>query len=161
MRQGSKDVISGEQHSVKTLREVQNNDFLIVRCTNNPMDVKLDVKDIAQMVLLELLHKPPRPEVPHLDDLVVTRADEAPRGGIERKRTHECVVPNERTYTFACRRIPYFNLTVARAGHDVIVLEFDAREPAIAIERAQAGAAFDVPEHHLRVPAGAHDEPVL
>ena len=35
MRQGSRgtrDVISGEQHSVETLREVQNNDFLIVRC---------------------------------------------------------------------------------------------------------------------------------
>ena len=33
-------------------------------------------------------------------------------------------------------------------------LEFNTREPTIAIESAQACAAFDVPEHHLRVPAG-------
>ncbi len=89
---------------------------------NNPVNVKLDVKDIAQMVLLVLLHKPPGPKVPHLDSLVVTRADEAPRSGIECKCTHECVVPNECTYTFACRCIPHFDLTIARAGHDVIVL---------------------------------------
>jgi hypothetical protein len=135
-------IISGEQHSVRMVREIQNNDSLIVRCTkvgtrneyydagnhikgdapDNPMDVKLDVKDIPQMVLFVLLHKPPSPEVPHLDGLVVTRADETPRSGIESKRTHECVVPNECTYTFACGCIPYFDLTIARAGHDVIVL---------------------------------------
>ena len=28
-----RDVISGEQHSVRMVREVQNNDSLIVRCT--------------------------------------------------------------------------------------------------------------------------------
>jgi hypothetical protein len=35
MRQGSADcdVISGEQHSVRIVREVQNDDSLIVRCT--------------------------------------------------------------------------------------------------------------------------------
>lgn len=164
MRQGPqrRDVTSGEQHSVKILREVQNDDSLIVRCANNPVDIKLDVKYIAQMVLLVLLHKPPSPEVPHLDGLIVTRADEAPRSGIECKRTHECVVPNECAYTFACRCIPHFDLTVARAGHDVIVLEFNACEPAIVpVESAQTGAALDVPQHHLCVPAGAYDVPVL
>jgi len=143
------------------VREVQNDDSLIVRCTDNPMDVKLDVKDIPQMVLLILLHEPPSLEVPDFDGLVVACADEAPRSGIESKRTHECVMPNECTYTFACRCIPYFDLTIARAGHDVIVLEFNAREPAIAIESAQARPAFDVPQHHLGIPAGAYDEPVL
>ena len=59
------------------------------------MHIKLGVKDIAQMVLLELLHKPPSPEAPNLDNLIVT--DEAPRCGIEYKCTHECAVPNECT----------------------------------------------------------------
>lgn len=86
------------------------------------MYIKLDVKDIPQMVLLVLLHKPPSPEVPDLDGLVVTRADETPRSRIESKCAHECVVPNECTYTLPCSRIPYFDLTIARAGHDVIIL---------------------------------------
>lgn len=86
------------------------------------MYIKLDVKDIPQMVLLVLLHKPPSPKVPDLDGLVVTRADETPRGGIESKCAHECVVPDKCTYTLPCSCIPYFDLTIARAGHDVIVL---------------------------------------
>jgi hypothetical protein len=89
---------------------------------DNPMDIKLDVKDIPQMVLLVLLHKTPTPEVPHFDGLVVTRADESPRSGIESKCTHECVVSDECTYTLPCSGIPYFDLTIARAGNDVIVL---------------------------------------
>lgn len=145
------------------------------------MDIKLDIKYVPQMVLLVLLHKPPTPEVPHFDGFVVARADEAPRGGIESKCAHECVVSDECTYTLACRCIPYFDLTIARAGHDVIILsspidmsasrklqqkpntnlEFNAREPAITIECAQAGPALDVPQLHLGVPAGAHDEPIL
>ena len=40
-------------------------------------------------------------------------------------------------------------------------LEFNTREPAITIECAQAGSTFDVPEHHLGVSAGAHDEAIL
>ena len=59
------------------------------------MDIKLDVKDMPKMVVLELLHRAPRPEVPYLDYLVIARADKASRSGVKGKRTHKRVVPHK------------------------------------------------------------------
>jgi len=59
------------------------------------MDIKLDVKDMPKMVVLELLHRAPRPEIPYLDYLIIARADKASRSGVKGKRTYKRVVSNE------------------------------------------------------------------
>jgi len=60
------------------------------------MDIKLDVKDMPKVVVLELLHRAPRPEVPYLDHLVIARADKASRSGVKGKRAHKRVMPHKR-----------------------------------------------------------------
>jgi hypothetical protein len=47
------------------------------------MNIKLDVKDMPKMVMLELLHHTPGPEVPYLDHLIIARADEASRSRVK------------------------------------------------------------------------------
>ena len=89
---------------------------------HDPMDIKLDIKDMAEMVLLELLYHPPGPEVPYLDHLVVARADEASRSGVKCESTDERVVTDKCAQALACRRIPHLDFAVARAGYDEIIL---------------------------------------
>ena|SRR5712675_1507465 len=93
-----------------------------------PMHIKLDVKDMTEMVALELLYRAPGSEVPYLDHLIIARADEPSRSGVKGEGTHERIVSEERTYTLAGHRIPNFDCAVARAGHDVIVLSTPSRE---------------------------------
>jgi hypothetical protein len=47
------------------------------------MNIKLDVKDVPEMVMLKLLHHTPGPEVPYLDYLVVACADKATRSRVK------------------------------------------------------------------------------
>jgi hypothetical protein len=66
-----------------------------IHTPNDPMDVKLDVKDMPKMVMLKLLHFAPCPEVPYLDDLIIASADKASRSRVKGKGTHKRVVSNE------------------------------------------------------------------
>ena len=77
------------------------------------MDIKLDVKDMPKVVVLELLHSAPRPEIPYFDHLIIAGADKASRSGVKGKRTHKRVVSNESAYTLACRRIPHLDCAIA------------------------------------------------
>lgn len=62
---------------------------------NDPMDVKLDVKDMPKMVMLKLLHRAPSPQVPYLDDLIIACANKASGSRVKGKGTHKRVVSNE------------------------------------------------------------------
>jgi hypothetical protein len=59
------------------------------------MDIKLDVKDMPKVVMLELLHRAPSPEVPYFDYLIIARADKASRSRVKGKRTHKRVVSDK------------------------------------------------------------------
>jgi hypothetical protein len=62
---------------------------------NNPMDIKLDVKDMTKMMVLELLYGAPSPEVPYLDYLIVACADETSRSRVKSEGTHKRIVSDE------------------------------------------------------------------
>jgi hypothetical protein len=47
------------------------------------MNIKLDVKYVPEMVMFELLHHTPGPQVPYLDYLVVACADKASRSRVK------------------------------------------------------------------------------
>lgn len=59
------------------------------------MDIKLDVKYMPKVVMLELLHRATRPEIPYFHHLIIARADKASRSGVKGKRTHKRVVSNK------------------------------------------------------------------
>jgi hypothetical protein len=59
------------------------------------MDVELDVKDMTKMVMLELLYRAARPEIPNFDHLIVARAYEASRSRVKGEGTHKRVVSNK------------------------------------------------------------------
>jgi hypothetical protein len=80
---------------------------------NDPMYIKLDVKDMPKMVMLKLLHRAPSPEVPYLDNLIIACTNKASRSRVKGKGTHKRVVSNEGAYALACHRIPHLDCTVA------------------------------------------------
>lgn len=59
------------------------------------MDIKLDVKDMTKMVMLELLYRAPSPEVPHLDHLIIASADKTSRSGVKGEGSHKGIVSNK------------------------------------------------------------------
>lgn len=117
---------------------------------------------MANMAVAVLAEHLPRTPVPHLHCLVVAGAHETPAARIERERTYELVVPDNRAQARARRRLPDLDLAVVRARDNIVVPELDAREPAVVpVEHVDQLLRPDIPQHHLPVPARARDPAAL
>lgn len=115
---------------------------------NNPPSIKLDVENVAGMVVLKLPHARCRHvrllanhdftstailrgcdlvrlgelQIPHFDGLVVARADELARFSVKADGANEQVVARDCMEAFAGRSGPNLDLAVVGARNDVVAL---------------------------------------
>jgi hypothetical protein len=94
---------------------------------NNPSNIKLDVEDMTDVIVLNLSDELASVEVPDLDGLVVACADESATNWVERESTNEQVVTGESSNAFPAGSGPDFDLAVVRARDDQVILEIGLR----------------------------------
>ena len=116
----------------------------VKKIPDNPASIKLDIKYVASMMILELSKQSTwrnaskrgcecmegtltAPKIPHSDALIVASTDQSAGSGIKGESPYEGVMPDKSSDALPSLRRPYLNLAVIGTRDNDTVLKIGMR----------------------------------